>query len=314
MLVSVAPTAPYPGLLETGPRATWMRDIVPGVSVFTYSGLPLSRSRRQLSDLREMLRYTGAQLGHLGTVDASATLLRCYGRLAATAASNKRTVPNRVVAEAARKTIVAASSLASRSEAYLLSPIKDRRVSRVTETDGHLLVRRANTLSNSLSIQMAVLGYLASAPPRVGALFVTSSAYVDLQRYQSWAGQKGRGVLVAGSNALAESAGDSAALLSGFCQYYSTEAIHLIAGSTGFDHSKLNDEAMTIWLTSRGIGWTDPGIVWNTDELIDGRCPLCSDPTKFVVRCTSHGSRDREAEHMRSLHHPHRALGAEPPS
>lgn len=313
VLVWAAPMAPYPALLQSGPRATWMRDEVPGVSVRTLSGLPLSRVRRPVSDMREMLRYTGAQLGHLGTVDDRALLLRAYGGLASAASRTGAEEPwQRAVAHVASKSIVLASTGVRRWESEVVSRRKNRRSPRVTESAGHLTVHQPSTLSNSLAIQLAAMEHVATGPRRPGMMFVTSSAYVDLARLRAWASANCDGVVIGGSNALSDPRLDGSVLMSGFCQYFSWDAIRLISESADFDHGRLNDEAMTAWLVSHDLAWRDPGIVWSTDDVTAGRCPLCADPSRFVVRCTSHGSREKEAMFMARLHHAHSLAASQP--
>ena len=81
ILVLVAPFEPYPSLLATGPNATWMRHPASGVVVRTYSGLPLTPVRKQLSDLRDMVRSPGATFDSHENVDGSTSLLRLYGSI-----------------------------------------------------------------------------------------------------------------------------------------------------------------------------------------------------------------------------------------
>ena len=298
---------PYPELLRSGPRATWMADEVPGVTVRTFSGLPLSPLRRQFSDLRDMLRYTGAQLGSLGTVEADASILRVYGAVAALAHEPERQSDSwrRATARAASKVIVAASRGVSIWETTVLSPIKNRTTSRVEESSGHLTVHRSSAMGNSLHNQMAVIRDIAQGPTVSGVVFVTSSAYVDVRRIGRWVEDHSEGIVIGGSNARASVEGDSGRFLSGFCQYFSWEAIQMLACARNLDHGLLNDEALSAWLVAHGHRWIDPGIVWSTEELELGRCPLCEDSHKTVVRCTSHGSRHREAAFMSALHHEH---------
>ncbi len=308
IFIWVAPIDPYPSLFASGPEVTWMRDTAPDVILCTLSGLPLSRRRQQLADLRELLRFTGAQLGLLDSVSQGALLLRAYGAVAA-AATPSTPASGRfglVTARSAARLINFLSRTVALWERRALSPWKNRRRLRVSRTGNHFTVHNPSTLSNSLANQIALIKHLAMGEEVAGAVFVTASAYVDQQRLATWIRRHEDGLFIGGSNALADRGGMGRPFMSGFCQYFSWEAIRLLADAKDLDHSQLNDEALTAWLLSRGISWTDPGIVWFSEELDGGRCPLCEDPTRCVVRCTSHGARHREAEFMRQLNHRHR--------
>ncbi len=305
ILVSVAPIPPYQELFSRGPEATWMRDQVPGVRVEVYGGEPMSSTRRQVGDLREMLRFPGAHPQEIGTVDGSAPLLKAYGRLAALAdASESAPALRKILGRAASKGILGASHLVSLWERTVSSAWKNRMPALVTRTGDRLLVHQPSTIGNSLAIQHAVIRSVAHGRKFKGALFVTSSAYVDQAGFRDWASTQGDGVVVGGTHALANR-GEPKPFLSGFCQYFSWEALQILAAARDLDHSLPNDGALTKWLLARGIEWSDPGIEWFAESMNDGRCPMCADPSINVVRCTSHGSRWREAELMRQLYHVH---------
>ena len=313
VLVSVAPSAPYPELFTTGPRDTWMKRPVPGVFVMTYSGLPVTSTRRQFVDVREMLRFPGAHPRSIGTIDNDSAAIRAYGHaatLAARANDADASAPVRSLGRATQASLILAHKAIAFWERTVTSRRKNANTGRVSVDGCHLLSHRRSTISNSMSIQQDLFAYLAAGPHIAGVLMVTASAYVDLGRFRDWATGDGRDVFIAGANALSARADGLAPLvfLSGFCQYFSWEAIRTIAEAKDLNHSGPNDVALTRWLLDRGGGWRDPGIVWSTTDLESGICPLCSDGSKFVVRCTSHGNREREREFMRQLDHPHLPL------
>jgi hypothetical protein len=313
VLVSVAPSAPYPELFATGPQATWVRRPVPGVFVMTYSGLPVTSTRRQFVDVREMLRFPGAHPRNIGTIDNDSAAIRAYGHVVTLAAQAKDADASALVRSlgtATQASLVLGHRAIALWERTVTSRRKNANTGRVSIDGFHLLSHRRTTISNSMSIQQDLFAYLAAGPPIGGVLMTTASAYVDLDRFRDWATGDGRDVFIAGANALSARADGLAPLvfLSGFCQYFSWEAIRTVAQAKDLDHSGPNDQALTRWLLDRGIGWCDPGIVWSTTDLESGRCPLCSDGSKFVVRCTSHGNREREREFMRQLDHQHLPL------
>lgn len=310
ILVSVAPSPPYPELFAAGPAKTWMASDVQGVTVKTYSGLPIHPVRRTFADIREMLRFPGAHPQKVGTVSAKSWPLRAYGAVASLSANAGRediAAATRFAGRVARSGLAFASRAVRAWEGRAILNGRRRGFTRVTESGDHLTVHRTATVSNSLAIQRDLLSHLASSPPIAGVLFVTASAYVDQERFIRWAKGPGRNVFVAGSNALAARSDGEPPLVffSGFCQYFSWDAITVISQAQDFDFGVPNDEALTKWLLKRGIRWEDPGIAWFTTELEAGRCPLCEDGTKFVVRCTSHGAREREREFMARLNHAH---------
>ncbi len=126
-----------------------------------------------------------------------------------------------------------------------------------------------------------------------------------MERVLRWIGNQGEGVVVGGSSAPDFDGSRCATFLSGFCQYFSWDAIRMLSVAEGLDRSVPVDIAFSRWLTDHGIEWVDPGIVWSTEEIELGLCPMCEDSNKTVVRCTSHGSRHREAAFMSALHHDH---------
>lgn len=310
ILVSVAPTPPYPELFATGPAKTWMASSVDGVVVKTYSGLPIPPLRRPFTDIREMLRFPGAHPKVVGTVSAQSLPLRAYGAAAGLSDNVHRSdasTTTRLAGRVAHGGLVLAGRAVDAWEGRTILNGRRRRFTRVTESEGHLTVHRTATVSNSLAIERDLLAYLAAAPPLTGVLFVTASAFVDQERFLRWVAGPGREVFVAGSNALAARDDGEPPLVffSGFCQYFSWRAINVLARAEDFDFSVPNDVALTQWLLKHDIGWEDPGIVWFTTELEAGRCPLCEDRAKFVVRCTRHGERARERELMALLNHAH---------
>lgn len=308
ILVSVAPHEPYPHLFASGPAATWARGDTEGVHIGTYSAMPLTRVGRQLADVRELLRFPGAMPEEVGTVDASSPLVRAYGQVAEIGARDgavEQTGFGQLKARAASRGILGLGRLVSLWERSLLSPRKNSHPKRVSLRDGHLWVNRPSAISNSMAVQLDMLKYLGAGPRFRGVLFVTASAYVDVERFLSWVKLQGDGFVVAGSNALEKRGGMGRPFLSGFAQYMSWSAVRSIAEAKDLDHSTPNDEALTKWLLAQGLSWVDPGIEWFTDGLDAGQCPICEDSSISIVRCTSHGSREKEAEYMTMLDHRH---------
>ena len=308
ILVSVAPQAPYPALFESGPGSTWARTVYPGVHIQTFSALAQTRVGRQLADVREMLRYPGARPDQVGSVDPSSSLVRAYGRVAENGTRDGavgQTGLGQLKARAVYRGILGLGRLVSWWERHLVSPRKNSRPKRVSLRGGHLWVNRPTAMSNSMAIQMDMLKYLVAGPRFRGVLFVTSSAYVDVERFLNWVKFQGDGFVLAGSNALEKRGGMGRPFLSGFAQYMSWSAVQSIAEAKDLDHSTPNDVALTKWLLARGLSWVDPGIEWFTDGLDAGQCPLCEDSSISIVRCTSHGAREKEAEYMRLLDHCH---------
>ncbi len=306
VLVSVAPMDPYPELLRSGPQATWMQEHVEGIQIVVFSASSLGRLRRQLADLREMLRFPLALPAEVGTVDSRSKLMKAYTRLVSQTRLERDTSDSypEFTKTLAFKGILAAAVVVQTWERHVGSYLKNRRRATVSRSGRRLIVDRPSTTRNSMAIQQDLISALIRGPQFRGVLFVTASAYVDQRRLLAWVDKKGSESVVGGAHALARN-GSTDAFISGFCQYFSWDILQRIACATDFDHSLPNDGALTKWLVAHGIPWEDLGIEWFTDDLAQGVCPLCADETICVVRCTSHGSRWREAEFMRKLHHWH---------
>ena len=299
ILISVAPLAPYPHLYTVGPKRTWMAQTVPGVTVIPFSGQPLGRWRKNTADLREMLRFAGAATNQIGTVNSDARLMQAYDK-----------IRSGFLGALADKFFRLSSRLITFIERYILSPIKNRRLRKVSENQLGLKVESPSTIANSLINQISVIDYLASGPQIRGVLFLTSSAYLELARFDTWEKlHNSGGVVFGGSNALEANGGLGRPFLSGFAQYFSWEAIRLLAKTSSFDHSLPNDEALTKWILKHRYSWINPGIEWSMAEEPDGECPLCAHGTVTIVRCTVHGDRDKEAKLMQRLNHIHHGLG-----
>jgi len=307
VLISRAPSTPYLELFAEGPGKTWVNDTVDRVRVLTYSGRALNRFQRVRADLREMIRFPGARPEEIGTVLAQSRALKAYGRIVdAATPGNDAGLVARVSSRVSIKGLALAGALTTAYERRVRSPMLNRRKFKVQLDGTHLTVALPSSVTNALAIQQAAMRFAAQSEIS-GVLMTTSSSYVDLLRYRAWVDSLPAGEYIAGSNALANPTDGSTpwVLFSGFCNYFSQVSIERVTAAKDIDHSALNDVARTQWLLKHGIAWANIGIVWNTEILEQGQCPLCLDPGMFVVRCTSHGSREREQGFMQALHHRH---------
>jgi hypothetical protein len=201
--------------------------------------------------------------------------------------------------------ILSASRIVAWEEGTVVSGWRRFLPPRVVLESSHYRVGVPSTISNSTEIQCAMLRHLANGEPITGVLIVTASAYVDVQRVLRWIGHQGDGVVVGGSSAPDFDGSRDATFLSGFCQYFSWDAIRMLSVAEGLDRSVPVDIAFSRWLNEHGITWVDPGVEWDTRALDAGNCPICLHGNVTVVRCTSHGAREKEADYMRLLDHPH---------
>ncbi len=308
VLVSVAPFELYKNLYATGPSATWILDSTPNVIVGTWSGLPLSKFQRNVSDLREMLRFPLATPAKVGTVDVTSSVMMAYMRVVNYALHNDGKL-HHGSSEIIRKLVARSLTTLSRTVAFyernFVSRWKNMRDSpAVVKKNQHLWVQSPATISNSVLIEQALLKYLSLGPRITGVLIVSASAYVEQSRFREWVRKQAPGEVVIGGG-MNGSVPGSPQFFSGFCQYFSWEAIKLVANAKNLNHGVTNDEALTTWLVSQGITWVDPGIAWSPEGQSNEVCPMCEDIKISVVRCTSHGSRWREADYMKQLHHKH---------
>lgn len=308
VMVSVAPFELYQNLYESGPASTWISDITPDVIVETWSGLPLTKFQRSVADVREMLRFPLASPDKVGTVDGASLAMKVYGKTVNYAVGNS-VVSNSKHRELTRKLVskilTTTSQVVGFYERTMVSWWKNQRSAPLIKKEKqHLWVQTPATISNSVQIEKALLKYLVNGPKISGVLIVSSSAYVEKARLRAWVvgHLQGEVIISGGSN---EHVSGLAPFFSGFCQYFSWEAIKVLANAKNLDHSLPNDEALTRWLVEHGLNWQSMRIGWSTTELDNGVCPMCDDEDMIVVRCTSHGSRWREAQYMRQLHHEH---------
>lgn len=308
VLVSVAPFDLYTNLFATGPSATWILDSTPNVIVGTWSGLPLSKFQRSVSDLREMLRFPLTTPEKVGTVDAASRVMMLYQRLVNYAIPiDDRLQPGagKISRKLVSRSLTTLSRIVAFFERNVVSKWKNILASpAVVEKGQHLWVQSPATISNSVRIEQALLKYLSLGPKIAGVLIVSSSAYVEQARLREWVRNQAQGVVVVGGG-MDGSVPGSPQFFSGFCQYFSWEAIKIVANARNLNHGATNDEALTAWLISQGINWIDPGIAWSPVGQIAEACPMCENIRISVVRCTSHGSRWREANYMKRLHHSH---------
>lgn len=311
ILVNVAPTPPYPELFRTGPMQTWFRDSVPGIRVMTLHGKPVGRLRRDLSDLRMMLKFPLSSPSAIGTVDSDSLLMQWYHWMASLARQSE--LRNGSAASPGsrftRVALILASRFADIWDSSVTSFIKNRHRAWVQFGVSEVLVGRAQTINNSMAIRMDVLKFLTEEKHFKGVVFVTTSAYIEQKRLLHWISSMPQSIQVAGSNALPVEPGGKR-FLSGFFMYFSWSIIEEMASARDFDHSLPDDGAITKWLEDREIAWADPGIEWGTDLLAAGTCPLCANPQTCIVRCTTHGEREREARFMQFLHHNHESVSA----
>jgi len=156
-------------------------------------------------------------------------------------------------------------------------------------------------------IQRDLFTYFANAVPNASIVYTTASAYIDQQRLMNWISGPGQNALVAGSSPSSEviPPDSSSNFFSGFFQYFTASVVRELSIAKDLDLFGPNDDSLTRWFKKRGITWIDPGIIWSAEELDQGLCPLCANIEKSVVRCTSHGSRERERQYMSLLFHPH---------
>ena len=179
VLVLAAPVDPYPLLLETGPKATWMREESSGVVIRTFSGQPLTRIGKRFADVREMVRFPGALIGEIGTVDVSSKTMRAYNKLAlaARAGTTKPSGPmSRLTSRGAMLSILSASRIVAWTEGTVVSGWRRLLPPGVVLESSHYRVGVPSTISNSTEIQFAMLRHLANRDPISGVLIVTASA------------------------------------------------------------------------------------------------------------------------------------------
>lgn len=306
ILVNVAPMQPYPELYRSGPEQTWCSNSVPGTRVLKVQGLPPKGFRRQLADLRLMMSFPQSLPSAIGTVDSQSLLMRGYARLVSL--SQRQGYERGLLTNFRAKffrTVVLACSQGTRMWARHYSSFRKNLFRASVELqDDTIQVHRVQTINNSMALRLDVLHALARGEAYRGVAFVTASAYVERRRLLNWINRQSVMPVVGGSDALAN--GDEpSSFLSGFFTYFSWEVVVRMASSRDFDHSLADDAATTKWLKSQGISWVDPGIHWDTSSMEMERCPLCDNLAASVVRCTSHGSRQKESEYMKKLHHNH---------
>lgn len=306
ILVSVAPSSPYVRLFDSGPRATWVARTHSDLEILTYAGLPLGFWKRSLTDLRECLRFSTLDPFLLGTVGHDTVAVRVYrtavlklGRGFSVTAEN----------QSVRKLLTFRTLAALDAAISWLSRLfRTRRLnesrSAVIQRGAALVAHRPASVSNHTAIQMDVLRYLANNFVYRGVLFCTASAYVDPHRFASWSRSMTAKKFIAGG-AGPQRTHNSSRFISGFAFYLSWDLVGEILNEPNFDHSKLNDEALTEWCEIRNVEKVDLGIWWDGKSIDDGWCPLCHHSELAIVRCTNHGARGMEALRMAKLNHHH---------
>lgn len=310
ILVNVANMPPYPELFESGPKSTWINSGTPEVLVLRSSGLPIPRKIRPVIDLRDMLRFPGARPSEVGTVMMGSLTMRAYGLLTSIGlVKDVRHSPwfTKLIFRARSVSLLTLNRIVAKWEERSFCNKRRFRPALVTQSDGEVIIHRMSTVSNSMLIQRDLFTYFANAMPSAGIIYTTASAYIDQQRLMNWISGPGQDALVAGSSSSSEviAADGSSNFFSGFFQYFSASVVRELAIAKDLDLLGPNDISLTRWLKKRGISWVDPGIIWSAEELDQGICPLCANSEKFVVRCTSHGSREREQQYMSLLFHQH---------
>jgi hypothetical protein len=305
IFVSVATDAPYPEIFNRGPNETWTRDGTDGVEIFSVSGYPPRAGQRFVSDFREALRYRDIDPLTLVSVRSESIPTRALRALYILrknfVTENLKSRFPSTIATVLTETLGKAIRWYDR---WVLGFFQYSLRREVRSSGPHLMVNRPSVLGAFLAIQLDLLAWLRREQTPTDALFVTASAYVDVSRFVEWVMTKEPTVFFGGSSPRV-GCQEASNFFSGFCQFISWEGMSRLLDGSGFRFDLSNDEALTLWLVQNGFSWEDPGIVWNTDELESGLCPLCSDSRASVVRCTQHFNRPREAELMRLLHHPH---------
>lgn len=305
IFVSVATEPPYPELYDCGPKATWIRDSEPDVQVYSVSGYPPRKGQRFLSDIREALRYRDIDPSRLVSVRPRSVQVRALRALYVTRKQGSGDFPSsRLASRSATILTTLLVSLVRWYDRWVLGFSRNGVRKEIKVTGRHLIANRPSVLGAFLAIQLDLLSWLRKEYGPADALFVTASAYVDVSRFVEWVKTKDPNVFFGGSTPKVSDSSDDP-FLSGFCQFVSWEGISRLLHGTKFRFDLSNDEALTRWLVEHGYSWEDPGIVWNTDQLDSGRCPLCLDRRASVVRCTRHFDRSQEADLMRRLHHSH---------
>lgn len=310
ILVSVAQMPPYPELFESGPGSTWINAGFPEVLVLRFSGLPIPSIIRPFIDLQEMLRFPGAHPSEVGTVRVGSPIMRVYGRLVSIGSVDNGRHSSwftRKILRARFFVLLTLHRIVAKWEQRSFGNRRRFRPALVTQSGSEVTVHRMATISNSMLIQLDLFTYFANAMPNASIVYTTASAYIDQQRLMNWISGPGQNEIVAGSSPSSEviPPDSSSNFFSGFFQYFSPSAVREISTAKDLDLFGPHDDSLTRWLKKRGISWVDPGIIWSVEELDQGICPLCASSEKLVVRCTSHGSREREKQYMSLLFHPH---------
>lgn len=286
--------APFDELFERGPRSTWMNHIPAEMPVVLYRGLPMSNARRQLSAVRERLRFLGRNRVNLSLAGGSSWLTRAVD--AFMFFGFPPTTPLRKLVSFGLRAI--ARGLQTGQWAYgrfCVRALPD------TSVDSRgVTVARVQSLSNMLDIQLATFERTLRTTDPDGFLVLTLSTYLVPERLLEWQNL----AIESGIDFASMPSGYSRGrLLSGGCMYISRRGMtELLADEHKLSRGVLNDVAITEWLVRTGRSWSDlPVVAMSGEGASLEECVLCRDQQVFAIRCTSHDNRELELQRMAML-------------
>jgi len=298
--VWVAPQEPYPELYANGPRKTWMLDLPPDVKVIAVSGKKLSKVRKIFSDLNDQLRFAGPGKNDVGTVDYASfpqkSLQVILRKVHAGNVGIASAASNRVL-----RGLIRVASLAIAGWGQSIASWRKNRLRRnFVFRDNHLLFDRPATMANLTVITLDFLNWFLKQTDFAGVLFTTTGAYVRADALQSFVKNLNDDVDMATSSALS---GEEEFFISGFAVYITRKGARKILESGGFDHSLLNDVALTKWVKQNDCELVRLPVLWQTNPEFERYIGTELSRSGYaVVRCTDHWDRSSETRLMHRLH------------
>lgn len=304
VLVAVAPFAPYPALYSRGPRSTWVNDLDKCAKMRSYSGLPLSRRRRWMTDLRDSVRFPGISPQDIRTVDPTSLPLRAYATLLHELKLEKSVgTENRDQRTQLAQRFVVTVLKGTNQLCKWFARFEGRYIERHSKCDVaqaglHYLSPRPATMTNHLRIQRDVMHKLLSDTSIDGFLFCTASVYISWTRMRDWIERQCDDLDFA-AVAVPDVTGR---MYGGTVTYFSRRGASSLVETDELDYGSLQDVAINDWLNSSGIGWLPIPVSRFDDTVNDDECPLCVNSTAIAAICTSHPDRERESRRMQYMH------------
>jgi len=263
----------------------------------------MGSKRRQLSDLRDTLRFPGKAPSEIHTVSGNSPLMRIFRIFSRPAHAQKHNDvrPRSLTQPLALMTRIILQSInqVCRYSSWVRGHVLQRgEIRPIYDDNRHLWSSFSASMTNHLRIQRDVMSHILSYQDIDSIVICTASVYLHLPRILQWLRHEAAGCDFA-SMQISEISEWS---YGGTVTYFSRAGAEQLVNAANLRFGDLHDVAIGHWIRETERSWKELPAAQYQDPSDEGFCLLCKVPDAVAVVCTSSADRSLERARMGMLH------------